>query len=174
MQFHRLKLREFITLLGSAAAWPLAARAAVGKAADHRVSGWGHGFSLEAMGDAFIQRLRELGWIEGRSVAIEYRWAEGSDERATEIATEFHPAQGRCHCHVRRRTPRSKASDNDHTDCLRIGERDAPAITSIRFCVAPSRPTSLSSSQPSSILSSSRHRQGVWRRNSAASIGPRR
>ena len=38
---------------------------------------------------AFIQRLRELGWIEGRSVAIEYRWAEGSDERATEIATEF-------------------------------------------------------------------------------------
>jgi ABC-type uncharacterized transport system substrate-binding protein len=38
---------------------------------------------------AFIQRQRELGWIEGRSVAIEYRWAEGSDERATEIATEF-------------------------------------------------------------------------------------
>jgi putative tryptophan/tyrosine transport system substrate-binding protein len=38
---------------------------------------------------AFVQRLRELGWIEGRTIAIEYRWAEGRDERFAEIATEF-------------------------------------------------------------------------------------
>jgi putative tryptophan/tyrosine transport system substrate-binding protein len=38
---------------------------------------------------AFVQRLRDLGWIEGRTVAIEYRWAEGRSERAAEIAAEF-------------------------------------------------------------------------------------
>jgi putative ABC transport system substrate-binding protein len=38
---------------------------------------------------AFVQRLRELGWIEGRTIAIEYRWAEGSNERFAEIAAEF-------------------------------------------------------------------------------------
>ena len=38
---------------------------------------------------AFVQRLRELGWIEGRTVAIEYRWGEGRTERYSEIAAEF-------------------------------------------------------------------------------------
>ena len=38
---------------------------------------------------AFVQRLRELGWIEGRTVAIEFRWAEGRSERFDEIAAEF-------------------------------------------------------------------------------------
>jgi hypothetical protein len=38
---------------------------------------------------AFVQRLRELGWVEGRTIAIEYRWAEGRSERYTEIAAEF-------------------------------------------------------------------------------------
>jgi hypothetical protein len=38
---------------------------------------------------AFVQRLRELGWVEGRTIAIEYRWAEGRDERYREIAAEF-------------------------------------------------------------------------------------
>src|ERR1700724_117246 len=38
---------------------------------------------------AFAQRLRELGWMEGRNLAIEYRWAEGRSERFEEIATEF-------------------------------------------------------------------------------------
>src|SRR5262249_43964043 len=39
--------------------------------------------------DSFVQRLRELGWVEGRNVAIEYRWAEGRSERYAEIAAEF-------------------------------------------------------------------------------------
>src|SRR5215831_14251285 len=38
---------------------------------------------------ALVQRLRELGWIEGRTLAIEYRWAEGRDERYSEFAAEF-------------------------------------------------------------------------------------
>jgi putative ABC transport system substrate-binding protein len=38
---------------------------------------------------AFVQRLRELGWIEGRTVAIEVRWAEARQERFAEIAAEF-------------------------------------------------------------------------------------
>jgi putative ABC transport system substrate-binding protein len=38
---------------------------------------------------AFLQRLRELGWIEGRTIAIEYRWAESSEERFAQIATEL-------------------------------------------------------------------------------------
>jgi putative ABC transport system substrate-binding protein len=38
---------------------------------------------------AFIRRLRELGWIEGRTVAIEYRWADGRSERFPELAAEF-------------------------------------------------------------------------------------
>ena len=43
----------------------------------------------EPMDRAFVQRLRELGWIEGRTIAIEYRWAEGRSERFAEIAAEF-------------------------------------------------------------------------------------
>jgi putative tryptophan/tyrosine transport system substrate-binding protein len=86
-----MQRREFITLLGtSAAAWPLAARAqqqaklptigylgASGPAAAHSWTA------------AFVQRLRELGWVEGRTVVIEYRWAEGRPQRYAEITAEF-------------------------------------------------------------------------------------
>ena len=65
------------------------ARAAAGKAADHRVPGREHAFGWSHWAAAFVQRLRELGWIEGRTVAIEYRWAEGRSERFAEIAAEF-------------------------------------------------------------------------------------
>ena len=47
-----------------------------------------------------MQRLRELGWIEGRNVAIEYRWAEGRSERFAEIGGRVRSAQGRRHCHL--------------------------------------------------------------------------
>jgi putative ABC transport system substrate-binding protein len=83
--------REFITLLGgAAAAWPLAARAQQ-PAKLPTIGLWGP--TTPSVGSqraaAFVQRLRELGWIEGRTVAIEYRWAGGRDERAAEIAAEF-------------------------------------------------------------------------------------
>jgi ABC-type uncharacterized transport system substrate-binding protein len=85
-----MRRRDFITLLGGAAAWPLMARAqqptklpiigflgAITPSADGRLFA------------AFVQRLRELGWIEGRNVEIEVRWAEGRSERFAEIAAEL-------------------------------------------------------------------------------------
>src|SRR5499427_1081985 len=81
--------RKFLATLGSAAvAWPLTARAQQ----KLPTIGFFSAGSAPAMRDwvgALVQRLRELGWIEGRTVAIEYRWAEGHDERLAEIATEF-------------------------------------------------------------------------------------
>src|SRR5467141_1049797 len=59
------------------------------KAADHRISGHDHAVGVGRLPSAFVQRLRELGWIEGRTVAIEYRWAEGRNDRFNEIAAEF-------------------------------------------------------------------------------------
>jgi putative ABC transport system substrate-binding protein len=86
-----MKRREFITLLGgAAAAWPLAARAQqAGKLPTIGFLGSGTPSTQGQWAAAFVQRLRELGWIENRSVAIEYRWAEGRDERFAEIAAEF-------------------------------------------------------------------------------------
>jgi putative ABC transport system substrate-binding protein len=83
--------REFITLsAGAAIAWPLAARAQqAGKLPTIGYLGGGGPIALRAWVDAFVQRLRELGWIEGRTVAIEYRWAEGRPERYVEFAAEF-------------------------------------------------------------------------------------
>jgi len=83
--------RQFITLLGGAAAWPLAARAqqAPGRRPTIGYLGGADATSQRAWLDAFVQRLHELGWIEGRTVAIEYRWAEGRPERFAEIAAEF-------------------------------------------------------------------------------------
>ena len=70
--------------------WPLTARAqqsarlpTIGFLGTATPSTWSQWIA------AFEQRLRELGWIEGRTIAIEYRWAEGRDERYAEIAAEF-------------------------------------------------------------------------------------
>jgi putative tryptophan/tyrosine transport system substrate-binding protein len=85
-----MKRREFITLLGSAAAWPLTARAQQsGKLPTIGFLGAATALNWSPWLAAFVQRLRELGWIEGRTIAIEIRWAEGRSERYTEIAAEF-------------------------------------------------------------------------------------
>ena len=83
--------RDFITLLGgAAAAWPLAARAQqTGKLPILGLLGSATLLAESQRVAAFVQRLRQLGWIENRNVAIEYRWAEGRSERFVEIATEF-------------------------------------------------------------------------------------
>jgi putative tryptophan/tyrosine transport system substrate-binding protein len=83
--------REFITLLSAAAAaWPIAVRAQqAGKLPTIGYLGGGGPISQRAWVEAFVQRLRELGWIEGRTVAIEYRWGEGRTERYAEITDEF-------------------------------------------------------------------------------------
>jgi len=82
--------REFITLLGGAAvSWPLAAHAQRGKPALMGLLGSGTAAAQSEWTAAFVQRLRELGWSEGRNLTIEYRWAEGRSERFAEIAAEF-------------------------------------------------------------------------------------
>jgi putative tryptophan/tyrosine transport system substrate-binding protein len=86
-----MKRREFITLIGGAAvAWPSAARAQVpsrqptiGFLGVSTSSAWTHWTA------AFVRRLSELGWTDGRNVQIEYRWAEGRVERYPDIAAEF-------------------------------------------------------------------------------------
>src|SRR5215470_6221368 len=86
-----MRRREFITLLsGAATAWPLATRAqqsgklpTIGFLVPGTPSSYGQWVA------AFVQRLRELGWIEGRTVTIEVRWAEGRSERFPEIAAEL-------------------------------------------------------------------------------------
>jgi ABC-type uncharacterized transport system substrate-binding protein len=86
-----MRRREFITLLGGAtAAWPLAARAQqAGKLPTIGFLGANSPAVQSRWTAAFVQRLRELGWIEGRTVAIEYRWAEGRFDRAPGIIAEF-------------------------------------------------------------------------------------
>jgi putative tryptophan/tyrosine transport system substrate-binding protein len=82
--------RDFLGVLsGAAVAWPLEARAqrsaklpTIGILGTD-VSLWGPRTAV------LVQRLRELGWVDGRTVAIEYRWSEGHPERAGEIAAEF-------------------------------------------------------------------------------------
>src|SRR5262249_21400314 len=96
MQFGQLKRREFITLLGgAAAAWPLAARAQqTGKLPTIGYLGPGGRDADRQRVDAFINRLRELGWIEGRNVAIEQRWADNHAERFFEIADSLVQRKG--------------------------------------------------------------------------------
>ena len=85
-----MRRREFISLLGGATAWPLSARAqqtrrlrTIGFLGAATAVVWAPWTA------AFEKRLDELGWMKGRTVAIEYRWAEGRSIRFAEIASEF-------------------------------------------------------------------------------------
>jgi putative tryptophan/tyrosine transport system substrate-binding protein len=85
-----MRRREFISLIGGTAAWPFAPRAqragklpTIGFLGAATPSAWSQSVAV------FVERLHELGWIEGRTVAIEFRWAEGRTERYAEIAAEF-------------------------------------------------------------------------------------
>jgi putative tryptophan/tyrosine transport system substrate-binding protein len=141
-----MKRREFITLLGGAAAWPMAARAQ--QPAKLPTIGFLGATTPSAQSQwtaAFVERLRELGWIEGRNVAIEYRWMEGRNERVAEIAAEFVQlrvdvivvqgtaeaplagaregvADARYTGHVRHRSARSARSERAHA----VGRREGP------------------------------------------------
>jgi putative ABC transport system substrate-binding protein len=83
-----MKRREFITLVGGALVWPLSTNAQqklpvigfLGPASAAAMSAWTA---------AFVQRLGELGWVEGRTIKIEYRWGDGQTDRLAEIAAEF-------------------------------------------------------------------------------------
>jgi hypothetical protein len=96
MQINRLRRREFISLLGgAAAAWPLATRAQTGKQSTIGFLGTTTALAWEQWTAVFLERLRELGWIEGRNLAIEYRWAEARRERFAESQSQDHRAAGR-------------------------------------------------------------------------------
>ena len=85
-----MKRRAFVTLLGgAAAAWPLATRAQ--QAAKLPTIGFlgAEASNWSLWTAAFAARLRELGWSEGRTIAIEYRWSEGRAQSAADIAAEF-------------------------------------------------------------------------------------
>jgi putative tryptophan/tyrosine transport system substrate-binding protein len=85
-----MQRREFITLLGGTVVWPLAARAQQpGKLPTIGFLGANTPAAQSQWTAAFLQRLRELGWIEGRTVAIEYRWLEGRFEHSAEIIAEL-------------------------------------------------------------------------------------
>jgi putative ABC transport system substrate-binding protein len=85
-----VKRRDFIVLIGGVAAWPLAVRAQQpGKLRTIGFSGQSTRSAESEWVAAFTQRLRELGWIEGRTITIEYRWSEGRAERFVQIAAEF-------------------------------------------------------------------------------------
>jgi putative ABC transport system substrate-binding protein len=90
MRFDQLRRRDFITLLGSvAAAWPLAARA---QQTAIPVIGFISGRSpsdSEALATAFLRGLTETGFIEGRNVTIEYRWAEYHNERLPAMVADL-------------------------------------------------------------------------------------
>jgi putative ABC transport system substrate-binding protein len=92
MQFHRLKRREFMTLLGSATAWPLASRPGTAETVrrvgilDPRAAG---GYSDQHYWSAFREQMRALGYTQGSTVAFDFRWANGDVARLAPLTAEL-------------------------------------------------------------------------------------
>ena len=130
-----MKRRQFIALTSSVAAWPLAARGQQSaKLPTIGFMGSGTATAQRQWTAAFVRRLGELGWAEGRTIAIEYRWAEGRSDRLAEIAAEF--ARLKVDVILRHNTPPVLAAKPGYIDdphCVRYrgrsdrcGRRHAP------------------------------------------------
>ena len=89
MQFDQLKRREFITLLGGAVAWPLGARAQQSHASRIGVLLPGTPTSFAPRTRAFVEGLRDLGYVEGKTVAIEWKWGQDRVDRLPDLAAEL-------------------------------------------------------------------------------------
>src|SRR5262249_20790654 len=112
-----MKRREFITLVGGAAAWPLTAGAQqAGKPPTIGFLG-ADASAFAPWTAAFVARLHELGWIEGQTVAIEYRWSQGRTALCGD-RSRVCQSQRRCHCHGRKRRPHRKACDSNYPHCV--------------------------------------------------------
>src|SRR6516165_646517 len=123
-----MRRRDFIKgVAGSATAWPLAARAQ--QAGKLRTIGFlgSNASAWRPWTDAFVGRLGELGWIEGRTITIEYRWSEGREARLAEIAAEVVRLNVDVICREWNRRLHSKAGDisnpNRLSDRGRSGRR---------------------------------------------------
>src|SRR5262249_48610869 len=83
-----MRRREVLSLLSSAVSWPIVVRAQTPKLRSIGFLGT-DAINWAAWTAAFVARMRELGWIERSTIAIEYRWSEGRSERVVEVAAEF-------------------------------------------------------------------------------------
>src|SRR5215211_1864143 len=89
MQFNQLKRRDFVTLLGGATAWPLAARAQLPKRLGVLVTFTQDDADAQSFVQALLQRLGDYGWRDGRNLSIEYRWGAAERSRAQGLAQEL-------------------------------------------------------------------------------------
>src|SRR5262245_26221809 len=118
MQFDQLKRRELILLLGGAAAWPLAAGA---QQPAMPAVGFLYGGSAKPFAEllrGLRQGLTEIGYVEGQNLVIEYRWAEGQNDRLPALATDL----------VRRKLTVNVAGDTPSVLALKAATSTIPIV----------------------------------------------